>query len=106
FGRRAAALSRLASSVDQPIYVAPASVYAQYLLAFGLEQEQVLALLDNSPLKQGKRLYGTRLCVRSPAQMGSHRSTVFLNAGAHTQEMTAQLQRANPGVTVVSVADI
>jgi hypothetical protein len=106
FARRAAALNRLACDVEQPIYVAPASVYAQYLFAFGLEQERVVALLDNSPLKQGKRLYGTRLSVQPLAEMGSRPSTVFLNGGAHTQEITRQLVQANPHVTVVSVAEI
>ena len=43
-----------------------AHIFSQYLLAFGLNQNKIEGILDNSQLKIGKRLYGTNLKVFDP----------------------------------------
>lgn len=65
----------------------PASVYTQYLTVFGVAADGVV---DNAPDKQGKRLYGTRLVVASPAS--SSGGTVVVHGGGHTASMVAGLK--------------
>lgn len=73
---------------DGPVYLFGAHVFSQYLLAFGLRPNRLVALLDNDPNKQGKRLYGTALNVISPHELRQvERPSVILKAGVYTQEI-------------------
>ena len=76
------------SESTQPVYLFGAHVFAQYLIAFGLDTSRIVSLLDNDPKKQGKRLYGTTLLVQSPAVLrGDRRPTVILKAGVYNEEI-------------------
>jgi hypothetical protein len=80
----------------------PASVYAQALIASGLKAGTIAALIDNAAVKQGRRLYGTTLRVRSPqeALAAARRPLVVLNGGAHTAEMAAGLRAVRPDIGI------
>lgn len=81
-------LNRRLEDVKGPVYLFGAHVFAQYLLAFGLKTEKIVALLDNDANKQGKRLYGTELQVLSPKVLRAMAdATVILKAGMYTQEI-------------------
>ena len=85
----------------QPIYLFGAHVFAQYLIAFGLDTSRIISLLDNDPNKQGRRLYGTSLLVRSPAVLREVEAPiVILKAGVYNQEIKDDvLGNINAGVT-------
>ena len=53
-------------NTQEPVYLFGAHVFAQYLIAFGLDVSSIVSLLDNDPNKHGKRLVGTNLMVNSP----------------------------------------
>ena len=81
-------LNRKMSDSTQPIYLFGAHVFAQYLIAFGLDAHRIVSLLDNDPNKQGKRLYGTSLTVQSPKVLREvERPIVILKAGVYNQEI-------------------
>jgi hypothetical protein len=83
--------SRIANT-DQQIYLFGAHVFAQYLIAFGLETTKIVSLLDNDPKKQGKRLYGTNLKVQSPKALSDVKDPiVILKAGAYNGEIKADI---------------
>jgi hypothetical protein len=103
FARKATALNAVAREEARPIYAAPASIYSQYLFAFGLEARRLAGLIDNSPLKQGRRLYGVALANNSSAALAERPSAVFLNGGAHNAEMATSFRRANPETEIVFV---
>jgi hypothetical protein len=76
------------SQSTQRIYLFGAHVFAQYLIAFGLDTHRIVCLLDNDPKKQGKRLYGTSLSVRSPQVLRDvENPIVILKAGVYNQEI-------------------
>jgi SAM-dependent methyltransferase len=106
FARKAAALNAMARARTRPVYAAPASIYTQYLFAFGLDPKLVAGLVDNSPLKQGRRLYGTPLRVLPSATLEGKDSTVILNGGAHNSEMAAEFKRVNPQTEILFAAEI
>lgn len=72
----------------QPIFLFGAHVFAQYLIAFGLDMTRIICLLDNDPNKQGKRLYGTNMMVKSPQSIKDEDSPVIiLKAGVYNNEI-------------------
>ena len=85
----------------QPVYLFGAHVFAQYLIAFGLDTSKIVSILDNDPNKQGKRLYGTNLMVQSPSVLRDVDSpAVILKAGVYNQEIKEDiLGNINPAVS-------
>jgi SAM-dependent methyltransferase len=85
-------LNRRSASADGPLYLFGAHIFAQYLITSGLDTSRVVSLLDNDPKKQGKRLYGTRLTVRSPRVLADDASpVVILKAGVYNDEIKADI---------------
>ncbi len=91
-------LNRKMASSESPVYLFGAHVFAQYLIAFGLDTTRIVSILDNDPKKQGKRLYGTSLSVASPRVLKDIRSPlVILKAGVYNNEIKQDiLQNINP----------
>jgi len=72
----------------QPLYLFGAHVFAQYLIAMGLNTEKIVCLLDNDKNKQGRRLYGTKLKVASPKVLADVKDPiVILKAGVYNDEI-------------------
>lgn len=75
-------------STNKPIYLFGAHVFAQYLIAFGLDTSMIINLLDNDINKHDKRLYGTSLVVKSPKILKEIDSPiVILKAGVYNAEI-------------------
>jgi len=69
-------------------YVFGAHIFSQSLVNIGLDAKKIRFVLDNSKLKQGKRLYGTGLMVQSPEiLMGEKAPLVILRVGAYKKEI-------------------
>lgn len=85
-------LNRKIRDSTQPVYLFGAHIFAQYLIAFGLDTSRIVSLLDNDPKKQGKRLYGTALTVASPFVLKQlPAATVILKAGVYNEEIKRQI---------------
>jgi len=82
---------------NNPVFLFGAHIFSQYLLSFGLNEKVIVNILDNSPIKQGKRLYGTNLNVQSPRILVNYKEPiVILKAGLYNQEIMADvLQNIN-----------
>ena len=75
-------------SIESPIFIFGAHIFSQYLFAFGLKTNKIICILDNSPLKHEKRLYGTELIVRKPSILTEYKNpTVILKAGLYNKEI-------------------
>lgn len=75
-------------SYREPVYLFGAHVFAQYLIVVGLDTSRIVCLLDNDVKKQGKRLYGTGLMVKSPKVLADVRDPVIiLKAGVYNKEI-------------------
>ena len=83
-------INREIEKIDGPIFLFGAHIFSQYLIAYGLNSERILKILDNETLKQGQRLYGTSLMVSSPKILEELDSpTVILRAGVYNDEIKA-----------------
>mmetsp|Transcript_8142 Transcript_8142/g.37054 ORF Transcript_8142/g.37054 Transcript_8142/m.37054 type:complete len:401 (-) Transcript_8142:648-1850(-) len=81
------------------IFVFGAHIFTQYLVAFGLKIENVAAILDNAPDKQGKRLYGMKQIISSPEILRNlEEPAVILRVGAYADEIKKGIRIINPKV--------
>lgn len=93
-------LNKKIESTHLPTYLFGAHVFSQYLLSFGLKTEKIISILDNSPAKQGKRLYGTKHKVESPKSLtGKGPLNIILKAGPFNDEIKKDImENINPDV--------
>jgi hypothetical protein len=105
FQARVNAINKVLEKSPAPIWASPASVYIQYLFAFGLDTSKLVGILDNAQVKQGKRLYGTPGRVVSPDSIENTIGTVVINSGAHTPEMLRQFSAINPNATLINAME-
>ncbi len=93
-------LNEKMNSTKQNIYLFGAHVFAQYLIAFGLDASRIIFILDNDINKQEKRLYGTSLKVKSPKVLKDvENPVVILKAGVYNNEVRQDiLNNINSGV--------
>jgi 2-polyprenyl-3-methyl-5-hydroxy-6-metoxy-1,4-benzoquinol methylase len=98
-----AQINSVLQSIKPPVYLFGAHIFAQYLLAFGLDSSKIEALLDNDPNKQGKRLYGTKLMVSSPKILTHLKeATIILKAGAYSNEIKRDIiDNINPNINFI-----
>lgn len=74
------------------IYLFGAHIFSLYLLYNGLDQKRLVGILDNSPLKISRRLYGTELKVFSPKCLHNlNQPVVILKAGQYNQEIASDI---------------
>lgn len=75
-------------NTNSDVFLFGGHIFSQYLIMFGLNVEKIKFILDNSPLKQEKRLYGTRLIVKSPSILKNYdKPMVILKAGLYNDEI-------------------
>jgi hypothetical protein len=81
-----------------PVYLFGAHVFSQFLLSFGLMLGKIDCILDNSKVKQSKRLYGTKLTVHSPSILSQdYKPTIVLRSGVFNEEIKKDiLNNINP----------
>lgn len=94
-------LNKTVAESKDPVYLFGAHIFSQTLIQFGLKTDTVVCLLDNSLLKNKKRLYGTSLSVESPQILkGKGRVNVILKAGIYNEEIKKDiLENINAEVT-------
>lgn len=75
-------------SHNGPVYLFGAHVFSQYLVAFGLDTSVVQLVLDNDPMKHGKRLSGTNLNVAGTEILANVKNPlIVLRAGVYNDEV-------------------
>lgn len=80
----------------QQVYLFGAHIFSQTLLNLGIDQTQIINILDNDPDKQNKRLYGTNLIVQSPTCLADIISPIIIvRGGIYTDEIKAGISKIN-----------
>ena len=81
-------LNKKINNSNKPVYLFGAHIFSQMLIAFGLNKNKIICLLDNSDLKYKKRLYGTDLIVEKPSVLKNVKNAiVIIRAGIYTKEI-------------------
>lgn len=90
FKRIDAIYEALKQSPGATFYIWPCSMHTTYLIAFGLDERMVKAVLDNAPHKIGKYLYGSKKkCIALQEVLESpEEAIILLNGGCYNAEIT------------------
>lgn len=81
-------LNRKIQDAIAPVYLFGAHIFSQYLIVNGMSTDKIVSILDNDPIKQGRRLYGTNLVVQSPKVLNETATPiVILKAGIYNEEI-------------------
>lgn len=92
--------SRLPQS-QGPVFLFGASLFSQFLLAWGLNYEHIFGIIDNAKNKFGQRLYGTDLLVMNIDDLRSiSNPTVILKMGPYQDEIRRQIHEINPSAQI------
>lgn len=95
-------LNKKIKEYDWEVYLFGAHIFSQYLLWFGLNPDNIICILDNSDLKNNKRLYGTCFNVQKPDIIkGKSKVAVILRATIYQEEIRKQLLELNPNVIIL-----
>lgn len=95
-------INKRISKIEGDVYLFGAHVFSQMLLNLGLNEKRIKFILDNSKIKQDKRLYGTNLFVKSPDFIRrKKKAIVILRVGAYQKEVKNQIKRINKNVTFI-----
>jgi len=90
------------NNLEGTLYLFGAHIFSQTLLQFGLDSKKVVCILDNDPNKQGKRLYGTDLFVKSPEILRDiEHGTVLLKTGVYGEEIKKQINEINSNIKFI-----
>jgi hypothetical protein len=93
------ALNQAMQASTEEFYLFGAHIFSTFLFAFGLEHRRIAGILDNSPTKKGRRLYGTRFVVMNPEVLRARpNAAVILRAGIYNEEIKAGILKVNPTV--------
>jgi hypothetical protein len=92
----------LLENIKTEIFIFGAHVFAQGLLHCGLRETSISGILDNDPIKEGKRLYGTNLFVNKPDILENLVSpVVILKASHYQEEIKTQILSINATTLIV-----
>jgi len=101
--KRISKIKQFAKS-DKENWIFGASNFSQPLFVYGLKEDYFKGVLDNSPLKHNKRLYGTNLICRKPEEIVTaykDNLRIFLNLGYYNKEVYKQLTDLNPNIECI-----
>jgi len=89
------------ASFDGNVYLFGAHIFSQFFSVMGLTGN-IIGVLDNSKIKEGKRLYGTNYTVFNPEVIRNKKNVmVIVRAGAYQDEVKKQLLNINPTVNII-----
>jgi hypothetical protein len=86
--------NRVEDIKDKKFYVFGAHLTYYYLLNLGIKEEQIIAVVDNDPKKQNKRMYGTNTKIISPLDLPIN-ADVFLEMGPYNEEIKKSMNNIN-----------
>ena len=96
-------INKIINDTSKPVYLFGAHIFSQYLIAFGLNSDKIVKVLDNDAQKHNKRLYGTSLKVSSPKVLkGKKNAIVILRAGVYNEEIKKDIhENINPNIEFI-----
>lgn len=85
------------------IYIFGAHVFSQFLINFGLDDKRIRYVLDNSSLKENKRLYGYSLHVKKPEIIKKDfKPLIIAIVGQYKKEINSQIKNLNKSAIIIN----
>lgn len=81
---------------DEKFYLFGAHIFSQYLISMGIDENQIINILDNDMNKQERRMYGTNIIVKSPICLrGIDSPKIVLRSGSYDDEIKKGILEIN-----------
>lgn len=94
-------INKKIQSFDWKIYLFGAHVFSQYLIHQWINTEKIIWIMDNSIIKEWKRLYWSKYTVFNPKILqGEKKIWIILRAGQYQEEIRKQLLEINPNIEI------
>lgn len=94
-------------NINTPCFICPAGIYGQKIHYYlNHYKKYIKGFIDNDPLKQNKRVYGTPLYVYSPeilATVSEDKVYVLLYAGHYSNEIKNQLNMIHTNIEFIII---
>lgn len=95
-------LNSILQRTKTPTFLFGAHIFSQSLIAAGLNESRLQGILDNSTLKSGQRLYGTKSKVMKPEVVVPYdKVQIILKASHYQEEIKKQLKKLNRRVIIL-----
>ena len=95
-------LNAMMRESSEDFYLFGAHIFSTFLFQFGLDMNRIKGILDNSPTKKGRRLYGTRFVVDNPEILKEKTNAVVILRAVYNDEIRKGItERVNPNVRFV-----
>jgi len=91
----------ISNNSDKDVYIFGASYNTQYLLALGINSNNIKGILDNCKEKQNKYFYGYDLIIQNPEIIKNSDCVVILKNGYYANEIKEQLLSINENIIIV-----
>ena len=91
----------ISNNTDRDVYIFGASYNTQYLLALGIDSNNIRGILDNCIEKQNKYFYGYDLLIQSPEIINNKDCIVILKNGYYANEIMEQLLFINKNTNII-----
>ena len=91
---------RAKNITQDKFYVFGAHLTYYYLLNLGIDENRIIAVVDNDPNKQGKRMYGTNTKVISPQEL-EEGANVFVEMGPYNEEIIKGLNNVKNKINYI-----
>ena len=91
----------ISNNSDKDVYIFGASYNTQYLLALGIDSNNIKGILDNSKEKQNKYFYGYDLIIQNPEIITNNDCIVILKNGYYANEIKEQLLSINKNINII-----
>lgn len=87
---------------DSKFYIFGGHIFSQMLFNLGLDQRNVICILDNDPHKHYKRLYGTYCLIKPTSVLQNDKQPiVVLRGGAYSNEIKKSILTINPNAIIL-----
>ncbi len=87
---------------NKKFYLFGGHIFSQMLLNLGLDQNDVVCILDNDPTKHYKRLYGTSCLIKPVSVLYEEKNPiVVLRGGAYSHEIKKSILNVNPNTIIL-----
>ena len=94
--------NKMISNISYPVYIWPCSMHTLFCMTIGLNYKAIHNVLDNSPFKIGKYLYGFKhKCISFKETIDSiDKKCIIITGGCYNSEVINDLSK-NPQNTIV-----
>lgn len=95
-------INEITKQNSQPVFLFGAHIFSQFLIYLGINQENLVSILDNSAYKEGKRLYGTKFNITKPESIRSFKKpNVIIFAGQYQDEIERQVSEIKDNAKII-----